>query len=70
MGCSEIRKPTVNELLLENDAPNNKSTGHWTAIRVQTDSVGWTVECSNCHFLGFIGRTPYCPMCGAKMENG
>lgn len=27
------------------------------------------VVCSNCH-AGCFSRTPYCPLCGAKMDGG
>ena len=40
--------------------------GEWQGIII--DGQSWAITCSNCHQVGFIGRTPYCPNCGAKMR--
>ncbi len=52
----------VEEMPLADTAP--VVHGHWIE---HDDFLGRTVECSECH-SETMGETPYCPVCGAKMD--
>ena len=43
-------------------------TGRWEAVNI--DVQAWTVQCSACKMIGFTGKSPYCPNCGADMRGG
>lgn len=40
--------------------------GRWEAVN--TDVQAWTIQCSACKMIGFTGKMPYCPNCGARMD--
>ena len=40
--------------------------GRWEAVN--TDKQAWTIQCSTCKMIGFTGKSPYCPNCGARMD--
>ena len=52
----------VEEMPVVEAAP--PTPGHWIE---HDDFLGRTVECSACH-SETMGETPYCPVCGAKMD--
>lgn len=66
LGC------TVGELFGEEpkviykDAPER--VGRWEVFQLKELGEAWTVQCSECKAIGFHGKTPYCPECGAQMQ--
>ena len=44
---------------------------YWKAHKKLEQNTNRTCECSNCHFVPpkLIYMTPFCPLCGARMEN-
>lgn len=44
--------------------------GSWQVYQLAERGEAWTVQCSVCHSIGFHGKTPYCPECGARMDGG
>ena len=40
--------------------------GRWETVN--TDKQAWTIQCSACKMIGFTGKFPYCPNCGARMD--
>lgn len=62
LGC------TVGELFGEESKVVNEKVGRWESFHISYASEEWSIRCSNCKAISFYGMTPYCPMCGAKME--
>lgn len=44
------------------------SVGRWEVFQLKELGEAWTVQCSVCKAIGFHGKTPFCPECGARME--
>lgn len=44
---------------------------YWQTHKKLEQYINRTCECSNCHFAPskLLYMTPFCPMCGARMEN-
>lgn len=42
--------------------------GRWEVYQLKELGEAWTVQCSECKAIGFHGKTPFCPECGARME--
>ena len=62
---------TVSELLGEEPKVIYKdypSVGRWEVYQLKELGEAWTVQCSVCKAIGFHGKTPFCPECGARME--
>lgn len=57
---------TVSELFGEE--PQVKRVGRWEVYQLKELGEAWTVQCSVCKAIGFHGKTPFCPECGARME--
>ena len=51
-------------------AQPQRMRGRWQVYKLAELGEAWTVQCSVCHAIGFHGKTPYCPECGAQMEGG
>ena len=62
-----MQEATENATTILSAVPDSKLSGTWEAVTTG-EGTSWTVRCSNCHMIGFNGRTTYCPNCGCKME--
>jgi len=47
---------------------DNRKVGRWEVFQLKELGDAWTVQCSECKAIGFHGKTPYCPECGAQMQ--
>lgn len=68
---ADVLDCTVSELLGEEPKVIYKDSprvGRWEVFQLKELGEAWTVQCSECKAIGFHGKTPYCPECGAQMQ--
>lgn len=71
-GINYIVHKKIQKLIADTPTVDPMKHGHW----VIADLDGYDIECSNCHNEGPYGmdaedvlEIPYCPWCGAKMDD-